>query len=136
MSKKKKNNKKKCPKFCCNCEHWEIMYKEKEWEEKGELACGSCHRYPPNIPSVFIGNVKVSNLYGSEYAIRDVLQFEDPIKGGMCVGYPVTFAFDYCDEFSKIKKPRYSWKEYMHDENCYTLTEKGQAVLEEMNNGK
>lgn len=126
MSKKKN----KCPKLCCNCEYWDIMYNEKEWEEQGELACGCCHRYPPYVPSVFIGDVDIASQYGSVWKLKDVLQFEDPIRGGMCIDHPVMFAFDHCGEFSKMKKPRYSWKEYKKDENYYVLTEKGRAVSE------
>lgn len=111
-----KKNKKKCPEFCCNCKHWEIMYSEKEWEEKGELACGCCRRYPPYVPSVFVGDICITNQYGgSSQKVKDVVQFEDPTKGGLCVGHPVTFSFESCGEFKKMKKLRYKWKEWLKD---------------------
>lgn len=110
-----KNNNNKCPEFCCNCKHWEI-HKESDFKEKGELSNGCCHRYPPYVPSVFIGDVYVSNQYGgSAHKIKDVVQFDNPLRGGLCVDHPTTFAFDRCGEFKKMKKPRYKWKEWLKD---------------------
>lgn len=107
MSKKDK----KCPKLCCNCKHWDIMYKEEDWEKEGELACGTCHRYPAHIPAAFADDMHVTHL-------------EEPFMGIVSVDHPVVFAFDWCGEFKKMKKPRYTIEEYKKDEEYIKNIEK------------
>ena len=79
---------------CANCRWWEVS--EKQFEEYRCLAEGWCHRYPPSVPlTSHINDTGIPSLV-------------EPRFETMSMGYPVTFAEEWCGEFKWAANPRWT----------------------------
>ena len=74
---------------CYKCRWWDPF-------DKGditELSDGDCRRYPPNVPCVN----RVNDLG---------IAVPETIRGAILMGYPITFAIEWCGEFQPLKRER------------------------------
>lgn len=74
-------------KRCSNCKYWSCI-DESLFKKDGELAAGVCHRFPPYAPVIkMIKEISVPIV-------------DAPLYDRTPLEHPVTFAYDWCGEFS------------------------------------